>query len=78
MNKLEIIKCKLLLDKRVVFLSTLMVQLPVSFSDKCSTACTDGKSILINEQFWDKLMIQRNALHVQNVAKLHERFHVVI
>ncbi len=48
MNKLETIKCKLLLDKRVVFLSTLMVQLPISFSDKCPTACTDGKSILIN------------------------------
>lgn len=73
MNKLEIIKCKLLLDKGVVFLSTLMVQLPVSFSDKCSTACTDGKSILINEQFWDRLNDSEKCFIL-----LHETFHVAL
>ena len=71
MNKLEIIKCKLLLDKGVVFLSTLMVQLPVSFSDKCSTACTDGKSILINEQYWDRLNDSEKCFIL-----LHETLHV--
>ena len=72
-NKLELIKCKLLLDKRVVFLSTLMVQLPVSFTDKCSTACTDGKSILVNEQFWDRLNDSEKCFIL-----LHETFHVAL
>lgn len=70
---LEKTKVNIMLDRKVLFLSTVMAQLPIRFDDSIPTGATDGKNILLNTSYFLGLNQKE-----REFLLLHEIMHVVL
>lgn len=70
---LEQTKVDIMLNKKVVFLSTIMAQTPIAFDDSIPTGATDGKQILLNSNFFKNLDKKEREFLI-----LHEIMHIVL
>lgn len=69
---ISIAKVKLMMKPEMVFLSHVCCNLPVNVDNSISTACTDGKQILLNADFFMSLRKEQ-----QVFLLAHETLHVV-